>query len=1388
VENVLGGTKPTTLLTVLLTNANRRVSTEALLEALWPGKQSPGAGSTLESHIWRVRRVLEPNRSSGDAPRVLTNDVGGYRLVVDDADVDSRRFEQLVDQVRGLTADGEPAAALALCNEALGLWRGRPYEALADSEMVAPIIARLDESAAEIQERRLDALLGLGQTEEALAALVELLDAAPFREKLWGLRMLGLYRSGRTEEALSTYQQARSVLLDQIGVEPGPELRELHQRILNQDPVLLEVTEADRATEPTGARLQFRVLGPLEVLCDGVRLDLGPPKQRAVLAKLVLARGEVVSADQLITALWSGEPPPRALASLQAYVSKLRSLLHGIVDGGARLERRAPGYALDIDSLDVAEFRRLADQAAAAVAARHWEAADRFANAALHLWRGSLLADLLETWVDAQAARLDEPRGRCFEIQVTALLGQSRIADAVDRSHALVEAFPNREHARWLRMISLHRAGRSPEALEAYQDYARRLDRELGLQPGRELRDLQTAILRHDSTIASWPDMPIGEPPTPRPSAGHLAVGRPPSASGAGPGESASARSGLTVGRTRELAIVDEVLADVVAGHSRWLLLSGPAGIGKTRLAEEARRRFRDRGLRVIWTSCPDDDGVPAWWPLRPLVADLDEDPDAVFVPPSGVDADSIRFRVYESLSVVLTKAAAEEPLLIVVDDVQWLDAASVRCLAHLVRSLRSSRIAVVLTRRDGEDRGGLEPLLTSFSRHDGSVFLAIGPLDGAGSTALLNQVAGETLSASEAFKLTDRTGGNPLLLTEYARLPREERSTGAVPLAAHTLFERRLGRLAEPVLVVLRGAAVIGEVFELDLLADVVGLRLPELVDVLDQAEQDAVIVPAHTGHGYQFAHGLLRDEVLAHISTMRRQALHARVADELARREGGPRTLVQRAQHLAAAGAMVDPRAVVEACAIAARDADSRWDWDVAAHQWAAALAASENVAAQDERDDLLIAQLTALARAGRGQTVLDTVDVALEEASRRGRIATIGRLAAALLRTSGAWPWTAPGSDPSHVVNRLTQLSATITDDVATEVRVLAALAVGNCYASDISGPESLSSRALSLAHQSEDPELIADAIMGRILTFAGVAAHSEETHALLEQIPGLPHAQAAIDDVLRHDVSTMALFHMGDIDGVAHHLRAGIASSVQQRLPVVRVQLRWAEATLAQWHGELDRAEELIGTAFELHRQTELYGSEISFLSSYLCLLWDRGQVANAPDAVSRSHNPLVWRTVAAAETGDARRGRQLLRECLSEVWPDYWFTLGYLTLLGHAAADLADSESARILLDRLQPHDRHLTTIGQIGSLGPVALVTGRLRALLGDLDGAQRDLAVAEDLARNGEGMTALVRIGVAQAWLEAASPARRTTLADLADQADRLGLTHVAEQARQHR
>ncbi|MCW2526593.1 MAG: hypothetical protein JWM76_1453 [Pseudonocardiales bacterium] len=258
-----GGGKPAAILALLTINANQRVSVGPLMEALWGDKVSARTASTLESHVWRLRRVLEPGRAAREAPSTLINDTGGYRLLVTPEQVDSLRFEQLAGEIRDLLAAGEPARALRRSEEALTLWRGRPYGVHADDEWAAAAVARLEEMRAQVQEHHIDALLAVGQPERALTELEALLSQMPFRERLWGHRMIALVQCGRIEEALQTYRRARSVLQDEIGIEPGPELRELHARILAQDPSLSGPARAEtrvaRPARPVEVQLPGRV-------------------------------------------------------------------------------------------------------------------------------------------------------------------------------------------------------------------------------------------------------------------------------------------------------------------------------------------------------------------------------------------------------------------------------------------------------------------------------------------------------------------------------------------------------------------------------------------------------------------------------------------------------------------------------------------------------------------------------------------------------------------------------------------------------------------------------------------------------------------------------------------------------------------------------------------------------------------------------------------------------------------------------------------------------------------------------------------------------------------------------------------------------------------------
>jgi YVTN family beta-propeller protein len=245
--------------------------------------------------------------------------------------------------------------------------------------------------------------------------------------------------------------------------------------------------------------VEFALLGPLEVRVEGHPVGLGGPRQRAVLALLLLHANEVVSRDRLIEGLWGEQPPASAGRSLDSYVSRLRRLL-----GAERIERRAPGYVIHVhpDELDVQRFETLLDHGRAALAAGDPAPASDLLHEALALWRGPALADLLyEPFAGEESARLEERRLLALETRVDADLESGRSTD-LDELERLVGEKPYRERLVGQLMLALYRAGRQSDALAAYRAARQRLADELGLEPSPHLRELERKILGHDPALA----------------------------------------------------------------------------------------------------------------------------------------------------------------------------------------------------------------------------------------------------------------------------------------------------------------------------------------------------------------------------------------------------------------------------------------------------------------------------------------------------------------------------------------------------------------------------------------------------------------------------------------------------------------------------------------------------------------------------------------------------------------------------------------------------------------------------------------------------------------------------------------------------------------------
>jgi DNA-binding SARP family transcriptional activator len=496
--------------------------------------------------------------------------------------------------------------------------------------------------------------------------------------------------------------------------------------------------------------MEFFLLGPLEAR-DGERpLALGGGKRRALLALLLLHANEVVPRERLLEELWPDGRPQTAERAVVVYVSQLRAALEpeGRKRGAEQLlVTHGSGYMLRIapDGLDSRRFERLVREGTAALAAGDAEAAASSLDDALALWRGAPLSDFAYTsFAQAEIARLEEVRLVALEHRAEAQLALGRADEVVTELDLLIAEHPLRERLWGHRMLALYRTGRQAEALAAYRHMRSLLVEELGIDPSRELQQLEGAMLRHDPALLPRPVEGGEEPQERRPR--RRAAGR-------------------FVGREHELARLEAGLDDALAGRGRAFVVTGGPGSGKSRLADEVAHRAKDRGVRVLWSRAWESGGAPELWPWLQLLRSYAREERGTEPVPEvcGVESDEERFRLFDSIRSFFLRIAQEQPLLLVFDDLQAADTASVLLLQFFADEVAEAPIVVLALRREREPRADDErrAALAALSRH-GVARLALGGLDESSVRQLVERTPGLGAPAALAVALQHETGGNP--------------------------------------------------------------------------------------------------------------------------------------------------------------------------------------------------------------------------------------------------------------------------------------------------------------------------------------------------------------------------------------------------------------------------------------------------------------------------------------------------------------------------------------------------------------------------------------------------------------------------------------------------
>jgi DNA-binding SARP family transcriptional activator/tetratricopeptide (TPR) repeat protein len=660
---------------------------------------------------------------------------------------------------------------------------------------------------------------------------------------------------------------------------------------------------------PNAAALRVALLGPVRAWLADEEVALGPARQRTVFAVLAAHPGRRVSRADLIRALWGPAPPATAAGSVYTYVSGLRRGLAPARSG--RLLASGPsGYALlvDEDAVDAHRFARLCAEAGAELDRGGPERVLAALDAALALWRGEAYAGLSGDFVAADRRRLADLRLAAIERRARVLLATGGDDGLVAELTALAGEHPLRESLHELLMLALHRSGRESEALDAFRAARRTLVAELGVEPGPALQDL------HRQVLAASADAPAAAPPGPAPAP-------------IVPTQVARAlQEGLHsrpyVGRSAEVALLRGLVRDVAAGRGRAVWIDGEPGMGKTELLTVALADATALGCGLAW-AVADELGrrVPLQVVTKALGLETSSaDPRAAALT-AQLHGDSHpgdpqgSVAVSRVLSYVRNGPCADAPLVLVIDDMQWADEASLLVWERLAALTRRLPLLLVAASRPEPYGRDLARLRRSVEVRQGHV-LTLTPLPPADVEELIGAVVGAEPGGS-LRALAPVAAGNPLYAREMAAglVRRQEvrvvgghaevdaAAAAEVPQSLLAAVRGTVDFLTPETTEVLRLAALLGTQFAVGDVAAVSGQAPFDLMRHLDEAVAGHVVVAA--GTDLAFRHPFLRQALYEGIPAAARAVRHRYAAEALARGGG---SVVRVAEQLAADETVVD------------------------------------------------------------------------------------------------------------------------------------------------------------------------------------------------------------------------------------------------------------------------------------------------------------------------------------------------------------------------------------------------------------------------------------------------------------------------------------------------
>ncbi|HKY74681.1 MAG TPA: BTAD domain-containing putative transcriptional regulator, partial [Acidimicrobiia bacterium] len=896
----LGGSRERAVLALLLASVNRVVSADRLAEDLWAGEPSDRAAHSLQVYVSRLRKALR--EAGGDG--IIVTQPPGYMAQVPPELLDAARFETLVTESRRQGTDGALEDAAATLREALALWRGPAMADVADGPIARAEAARLEEARLAALEARVDAELACGRHAELTAELDSLTRAHPLRERLWGQRMLALYRCGRQVEALRVYREVRKLLAEEVGLEPGPALTALETAILQQSPEL----EWRPATAASPGR-DGQVVAPVQPLES---LAAGP---------VTILFTDVEASTDLRTR--HGDEAAQVL--LREHEGLVRD--HVKAHGGVEVKALGDGFMMAFGSARRALACAVAIQRT--LSERRLDLHDIRVRIGVNTGEVVLQADDLYGQAVHAAARIGAKAGG-GEILVSEivkqLVGSTPEVTFVDRGWYELKGFPERFH---LFEVVWGQVEPAPSAaFAARTPYV-----------GREAERAELAKLVDSAGRSQGSLVLVG---------GEPGVGKTRLTEELG-SEAAARGFRVLVGRCYEsdgappyvpfVEIFEQALAATPSPEAIRAIL-GDEAPEVAKLVPGLRRQFPD--IPAPLELPPEQERYYLFNSLRDFLT------RAAAGRPLFLVFDDLHW-ADEGTLLLLEHLAERIPRLAVLAVGTYRDTEVTpgHRFARPLEGLLRRRLAHQLgLKRLPEE--GVAALLRALSGQEPPPLLV---------AAVHAETQGNPFFTEEVFKHLTEEGR---LYDEEGRF-RSEVTIGEleVPESLRLVLGRRLERLGDNGRRALSAAAVVGRAFTYELLEALGELAPGPLLDALEEAQRARLIAPLSDSPDEDrllFSHELIRQTLLAELSPPRRRRLHLLVADTLERLCAN--TLDEQASeiahHLTQAGPAADRRRLLSFRALAGRQAMRTADYEDALRHYEAAVAMVE-LAEPAERAEL-------------------------------------------------------------------------------------------------------------------------------------------------------------------------------------------------------------------------------------------------------------------------------------------------------------------------------------------------------------------------------------------------------------------------------------------------